>query len=225
MGFLIGLAALGGVVLAVGLSRHRIEPAEPVAPRCVEEFALRDARGQLHELKQWQAHRAVLLFVLGTECPVSNGYAPEMRRIAATYAPRGVATFGVHPDPEVSAEVAARHAAEYGLDFPVLLDPAQELVGAAGVRVTPEAVVLDPKGRVLYHGRIDDRVAPDGKRRDRPRTLDVEIALEAVLAGGVPPVAEVPAFGCPLPEPAPLLDEGETITVNKHVAPILWKHC
>ncbi|MBX6314619.1 MAG: cytochrome c, partial [Isosphaeraceae bacterium] len=29
----------------------------------------------------------------------------------------------------------------------------------------------------------------------------------------------------PLPEPAPLLDEGETFTFNKHVAPILWKHC
>jgi peroxiredoxin len=170
-------------------------------PRQVGDFALRDSQGRTHTPKDWRDRKAVVLFFLGTECPVANGYAPEMARLAKTYGAKGVAFLGVHTDPDVTAEAAGRHAAEYGLPFAVLLDPDQVLARAAGVRVVPEAVVLSPAGKVLYRGRIDDRYAPDGKRRDEPRTRDVETALEAVLAGKAPAVAETRAYGCPLPAP------------------------
>ena len=38
---------------------------------------------------------AVVLFFLGTECPVSNGYAPEMQRLSEDYGPRGVVFRGI----------------------------------------------------------------------------------------------------------------------------------
>src|SRR5579883_1574004 len=111
-----------------------------VAPR-VGDFALNDAHGARHTAKEWAGRRAVVLLFLGTECPVSNGFAPEMTRLAKAYGPQGVAVWGVHPDPDVTPEAAARHAKEYALDFPILLDPRQTLARRAGVRVTPEAVV------------------------------------------------------------------------------------
>jgi hypothetical protein len=146
--------------------------------------------------------KAVVLIFLGTECPVSNGYAPTLARLAGTYRPRGVAFYGVHPDPDVTAAEAARHAAEYGLKFPLLLDPQQVLPPQTGVTRVPTAVVLTAGGRVLYRGRVDDRHAPDGRRRDEPQHRDLQGAIEAALAGRAPEPAETEVFGCPLPPPA-----------------------
>ena len=46
--------------------------------------------------------------------------------------------------------------------------------------------MVSPTGQVLYRGRIDDRYAGDGKRRDEPTTADLQGALDAVLAGEAP---------------------------------------
>src|SRR5438067_5203335 len=128
-----------------------------------------------------------------------------MRRLAEHYGARGIAFYGVHSHPGVSAEVAARHAAEFGLSFPVLLDPAQVLAGEAGVRRTPEAVLLAPDGQVLYGGKIDASFDPGDPRRRPSRTGpgDLEAALAAVAADEMPVVNETRAYGCPLPAPSP----------------------
>lgn len=164
-------------------------------------YALRDVDGRPHTAADREGAEAVVYCLLGTECPVSNGYAPAMQRLAEKYAPRGVRFIGVYCEPEVTAEVARRHGEEYGLKFPRLLDPAHELIGRTGAKTMPTMVVVGPSGAIAYRGRIDDRWSPQGKRRDAPRTRELEDALEAVLAGRAPTVSETPTFGCPLPRP------------------------
>jgi peroxiredoxin len=164
----------------------------------IGEFSLNDVAGGQHSRDEWSGKQAVVLFFLGAECPVSNGYSPEMRRICEAYAPRGVACYGVHVDATLSADEAAQHAKEYGLPFAILLDPRQSVAGMAGVRVTPDAIVARPDGQIVYRGRIDDRYSIHGKRRDDPTTHELVDALEAVLTGMEPAVRESKAFGCPL---------------------------
>ncbi len=153
-------------------------------------FALHDTTGAIRSLAEWQGKKAVVLLFLAMECPVSNFYSPELSRIATTFADRGVLVYGVHCDQGVTAAEAAQHAKEFGLKFPVLLDPEQKLAAAVGARVTPEAFVLNAGGKVVYRGRIDDRYSISGKRRDEPTRHDLEDALGAVLAGKTPEVAE-----------------------------------
>src|SRR5438552_1221067 len=150
-----------------------------------------------------------------------------MRRLAGRYGSRGIAFYGVHSRPDVSAEIAARHAAEFGLSFPVLLDPAQVVAGEAGVRRTPEAVVLAPDGQVLYGGQIDASFEPGDPRRRPTRPGELEAALAAVAADEMPVVTETRAYGCPLPSPSPSPSPGasaaaadEEVTYTRHVAPI-----
>jgi peroxiredoxin len=166
----------------------------------ISPFNLRDVGGRDATLDDWSGKKAVILVFVGAECPVSNGYSPLVQRIAEKYALQGVTCWAVHCDPTMTAQSAAAHAKEYALKFRVVLDPAQILAGPAGVRVTPEAVVVSPAGKVLYRGRIDDRYSSDGRRRDVPRVNDLEDALEAVLAGGEPKVSQTVSFGCPLPK-------------------------
>ena len=196
--------ALAFLIVAACSFACAVRGAEgPAVVRQIGPFALRDIEGKAVTRDAWRASKAVLLFFVGAECPVSNGYAPLMQRAAVKYARQGVACYAVHCDPTMTAEAAARHAREYGLGFCVVLDPAQALAAPAGVRVTPEAVVVSPAGKVLYRGRIDNRYAPDGKRRDEPTARDLETALDAVLSGARPAVSETEAFGCPLPKPKP----------------------
>jgi peroxiredoxin len=195
---LMGITAV--IVWAMGQG-HGKEP-EP-ATRTIPDFSLADAGGGQHSRAEWKDRKAVVLFFLATECPISNGYAPEYVRLAKAFGERGVAFLGVQSDPDVTAADQVKHAQEYGLTFSILMDSRQVLAKATGARVTPEAVLLAPDGKVLYRGRIDDRITEDGKRRDEPRVRDLQNALEAVLAGKTPPAAETKAFGCPLPRPRP----------------------
>lgn len=219
------LSCVGLIVLIALLSLRRSEPSDPVLPPTVDRFSLRDSSGALHTLADWRDDRAVVLFVLGLECPNTEGFLPEMGRLAREYGKRGVRFLGVHADPDVTAEMAVKHAAEHALPFPVLLDPAHELIGGTGAQATPEAVLLDNEGHLLYHGRIDDRVTMDGNLREKPRALDLANALEAVLAGGLPETSAITAPGSRLPKPAPLVPEGKVVTFNNEIAPILWKRC
>ena len=66
----------------------------------------------------------------------------------------------------------------------------------ANASITPQAAVLTPDGKVLYLGRIDNRVADFGKQRFQATEQDLREALDAVLAGK--PVAHpfTKSIGC-----------------------------
>jgi hypothetical protein len=142
-------------------------------------------------------HRADVLLFITTDCPIANSFAPEIKRIAAEYGPRGVAFELVYTDLRQPAEAATRHAREYGYESPVRLDNGRVLSRQHGITVTPEAVVLS-RGERVYRGRIDDRYLAPGQYRLKPTTRELRDAIEAVLDGRPVPVAETKAAGCPL---------------------------
>ena len=78
-------------------------------------------------------------------------------------------------------------------------DPRHDLVRLAKAEVTPSAAVFARDGRLVYHGRIDDRVAELGEERPYPVRRDVAGALDALLAGQVVKETETTAVGCIIP--------------------------
>lgn len=140
---------------------------------------------------RWSNHRGALLFFLDRECPVSNGYAPEMARLAQLARNGKLAVLGIHSDPSTTIQEAVRHAKEHALGFDVVVDHAQRLATASGVAIVPQAVITDPEGRIVYRGRINDQYTPDGTRRLMATFHDLRNALEAFLANKpVPPAGE-----------------------------------
>jgi len=130
------------------------------------------------------------------DCPVSNRYAPQVRRIFEEFSPKGVAFYLVYPDPEQTADGIRRHMQEYGYAFPALRDPNHQLVARCGARVTPETAVFLGSGELAYRGRIDDWYADFGKPRAAPTRHDLKEALRAVLAGKQAPQPTGKAIGC-----------------------------
>lgn len=160
-----------------------------------------DVDGQPHRPLATDDRPATVLLFIATDCPISNAYTPEVRRIVEAYRSRGVGFFAVHADPSLSAEQARTHAREFGYPCPVLLDPDQSLARHVEATLTPEAAVLDREGRVAYLGRIDNLFAGYGKRRHAPTTRELGDALDAVLAERAVEQPRVAGIGCEIPPP------------------------
>lgn len=142
----------------------------------------------------------VFVFV-GTECPISNRYAPELRRIHDRFA-KEARFWLVYADPAETAEAIRRHGEAFGYGIAALRDPRHELVLFAGVQVTPEAAVFVPGAsspRLVYRGRIDDRNVDFGRTRPSPSTHDLEDALRAVASGTAGTLRTTQAVGCAIP--------------------------
>ncbi len=142
------------------------------------------------------AAKATVIVFVSTDCPISNRYAPELRRLFERYAPLGVAFRLVYPTVDETPAIIRQHVREYGFPFAALRDPGHALVARAKASVTPESAVFAYGGRLVYHGRIDDRQVDFGQARTEPTRRDLEDAIEAVLAGRAPSETEAPSIGC-----------------------------
>lgn len=140
----------------------------------------------------------VLVFVR-TDCPISNRYAPELRRLQVRFASRGAAFRLVYAEPSETVAAIQRHLREFGHGVAALRDTQHELVRLTQATITPEAAVFVAGGaapRMVYRGRIDDRYVDFGRTRPAPTSRDLEAVLEALLSGAPVTGRTTPAVGC-----------------------------
>jgi peroxiredoxin len=159
-------------------------------------FQLRDTQGGLHTQAEFAGRKAIVLFFTTTDCPIANSYVPEMNRIHDVYASRGVLFYAVQTDLTIPEGDVAKYARDFRYSYPLLLDPNQQLVRFTRASVTPQAAILSPDGKLLYLGRVDNRVADFGKQRLTPTVTDLRNSLDAALAGKSIPHATTKSFGC-----------------------------
>jgi hypothetical protein len=140
--------------------------------------------------------RAVVLIFTRTDCPISNRYAPEVRRLHELFSSKAVTFWLVYPGAKEPVDAIRRHVEEFGYRCGVLRDPQHALVKTSEVKITPEAAVFVPGKGLVYHGRIDDRYVDFGKMRPAPTTHDLERVLKSILENKPAPVEATRAVGC-----------------------------
>lgn len=139
--------------------------------------------------------KAVVLLFVRTDCPVSNRYAPDIRKLHERYSSQGIDFHLIYSEPGLTAASMERHRREYGYTIPGLLDPNHQYVSRAGAQVTPEAAVF-AHGQLIYSGRIDDRYLDIGKAKGEAKRHDLEEILVAVVAGKSVKPRQTKAIGC-----------------------------
>jgi hypothetical protein len=164
-------------------------------------LAVRDVDGVRRQpLKADKGQVSALVFVTN-DCPVSNHYSREIRRICDEYSPRGLECTLVYTDPTMKDAAAAQHARDYGHGgYPKVVDRDRVLVEATGATITPEVVVIRPDASIAYRGRIDNYYADLTKPRAQVTEHDWRDALDAVFAGKPVARPEMPAVGCYIPD-------------------------
>ncbi|MHB8800586.1 MAG: thioredoxin family protein [Thermoanaerobaculia bacterium] len=186
--------ALFGTTLALACVAPAEPPAAPRIGAVAPDFTLPSAAGgQAVALKDLLGKsKAVVVIFDATKCPYAIGYKERVAKMGKEYAGKGVTFVTINSNKtEPSAEVA-EDAKKHGFAFPVLKDEGNKVADLYGAQKTPEIYVLDPKGTLLYRGRIDET----HEEPENVKSPDLINALEAILAGKPVPAAETKAFGC-----------------------------
>jgi hypothetical protein len=127
--------------------------------------------------------KAIVLVFVRTDCPISNRYAPVLNDLYRKFARNGASFWLIYLDPHQSLHEVRRHVEEYGYHAHIGIDRSHSLAKAAGVHVTPEVAVFSSSDDLLYRGRIDNRYLDIGEALPAPTHKDLELALQALLAG------------------------------------------
>lgn len=163
-------------------------------------FRLKNVDGKMVGLDDFKdANGFIVVFTCNT-CPYAQAYEGRIIELSRKYAGKGVPVIAVNPnDPEVSPgdswDEMVKRARKHQYPFPYLFDEKQEVFRMYGATRTPHVYVLkkEPSGLVVqYVGAIDDNY----KDASAAKKHYVEEAVDAMLAGKAPMVAETRAIGC-----------------------------
>ena len=135
-------------------------------------------------------HKAVVLVWISTQCPYSNAYNAQMKNLANAFASKGVLFVGINSNKTEDSAAVIAHAKANGHTFPIVKDPNNKVADLYDVRRTPEVYVIDPEGKLRYHGRITEN------HEDPASSPDLKNALDSFLAGKPIARTETKAFGC-----------------------------
>jgi peroxiredoxin len=157
------------------------------------DFSLPDTDGQ--EQSPNGAPATVVLFTCN-HCPYALAWQGRLEDAARDYADRWVQFLAINANdadryPRDSYEAMRARVAAEEWAMPYLRDESQEVAHAYGAKTTPDVFVLDSERRLRYRG------APDSDYDDpEQRAAWLREALDAVLAGSEPALAETKPVGC-----------------------------
>jgi peroxiredoxin len=159
-------------------------------------FTLPGVDGDTHALEDYADAPALAVMWSCNHCPYVQAWEGRMKAIQRDYADRGVKLVAVSSNdaqryPEDSFEEMKARAERLGFNFDYLYDQDQSVARAYEPERTPEVFLFDRGRKLVYHGAIDDSRDDQLVQRHHLRE-----ALDAVLDGGVPAVAETPPVGC-----------------------------
>ena len=156
---------------------------------------LTDIDGHEHLLPD-PAAKATIVYFVTHDCPISNRFMREIRRICDEYSSRDARCLMAYVDPTVSADKIREHRQIYEHSLPSVHDLQHALVDLADASVTPEAALFDRNGDLAYRGRINNFYADLGKPRRQATQHDLRDALDEVLAGKAVSRPRAQAVGC-----------------------------
>ncbi len=160
------------------------------------QFDLPGTDGRNHSLGDYASAEALVLVQSCNHCPYVQAWEGRMIELQREFEDRGVRIVAVNSNdtdsyPEDSFEAMSERARRESFNFDYLYDESEEVARLLGSERTPKVFLFDSNRQLRYHGAIDDsREESEVSRRY------LRDALEALLAGRDPEVAETPAVGC-----------------------------
>jgi len=190
-------AALAALLLAPAAALAAAKPGEP-APA----FTLPDADGGTRSLADFRGKWVVLEWT-NAGCPfVRKHYdSGNMQALQKRWTAKSVAWLTMNSSAKgkqghvdaagAKAEIAKNGAAPTAY----LLDHDGTVGKAYGATATPHMFVIDPEGKVVYTGAIDDKPSADAATIAGAKNY-VDAALEAAMAGKPVETKATRAYGC-----------------------------
>jgi peroxiredoxin len=191
---------LGAVVSAFALSGLMAVALPPGA--MAPEFKGVDSNGVTHSLSEYRGKYVVLEWA-NQGCPYEQKHyqSGNMESLQKQWTSKGVVWLSIISSaPGEQGYVTPAQENDYlktmkASPTAALLDPKGTIGHLYDARTTPHMFVIDPSGKIVYQGALDDKPSPD------PSTLKgadnyVSDALNAALSGKPVTVAVTRPYGC-----------------------------
>jgi peroxiredoxin len=153
------------------------------------DFELPDLGGALHRLHDCRGRIAIVNF-WSCECPHAERTDRAIMAMFVQWS-EDVVLLPVASNRIESAEALAEAAKIRRLPL-ILFDKDDIVADLYEAQTTPHVFVIDRDGIVRYRGAVDDVTF----RVRKPTRFFLDEAVEALLAGRLPALAETPAYGC-----------------------------
>ena len=153
------------------------------------DFVLPDLHGDPVRLGDLRG-KIVIVNFWSCECPHSERTDRQIMSMFVQWR-NDVVLLPVAANQIETPEALIRAAWERRLPL-VLLDADHQVADLYEAVTTPHVFVIDREGILRYRGAVDDV----SFRQRRPTRFYLDEAVEALLAGHFPPIAETPAYGC-----------------------------
>lgn len=185
------------VLAAVSVPLFAIPPGAQ-AP----DFKGTDSNGVIHTLSQYRGKYVVLEWA-NRGCPYDQKHyrSGNMEALQRQWTDKGVIWLSVLSSaPGEQGNVTPAEENEYlkkmkAAPTAALLDPEGSIARLYQAKTTPHMFVINPQGKLIYQGAIDDKPTTD--------TADIKTAhnyldqvLNAAMAGKPVPVASTRPYGC-----------------------------
>lgn len=191
------------VLATAALAANAVTVGQP-AP----DFTLTDVNGKAVSLADFKGKHVVLEWI-NPGCPfVQKHYVSDnMQSIQRDAKAKGVVWLSInstepkHQDYLAPAKFVAKMNGEWkGASADILMDETGKVGMAYGAKTTPHMYVIDPAGKLVYAGGIDD------KRSANPADVKiaknyVRAALDDALAGRPVATATSAPYGCSIKYP------------------------
>ena len=191
-------AVLAGVAFSLSTTAFAAAPPGQIAP----EFSLPATDGKARKLSEFKGKWVVLEWV-NPGCPyVQKHYVSKnMQALQKDGGAKGVIWLAVnstnpsHQDYLKPAAMGDWMKSQGGTPQAALMDESGDTGRAYSARTTPQMLLINPDGRVVYNGAIDD------KRSTNPADVKgaknhLRVALDEGLAGKPVSVASTTPYGC-----------------------------
>ena len=141
--------------------------------------------------------KGTLIVFTCNSCPFAKAWEGRIAEIGNTYAKQGIGVIAINAnDPAVKAEddfpAMQERAKSLGLAFPYVVDASSDVARAFGATRTPEVFLFDRKGKLVYHGAVDD----NSREPEKVTSRWLRDALDATAAGKAVAIKETKSLGC-----------------------------
>ncbi len=221
------LATVTLIAVAIGLT---FMPVSVIAREAriqqtndLESHALAKSSGEKITLGSILKKPYLVVIFLGTECPLVKIYLPQIGQISEKYQDVA-AVIGVDSNSQDTLEEIKTFVQSNKISFPIYKDLDGKLASALDAKRTPEALIVDRRGEVLYQGRIDDQYGVGYARESATREY-LSAALDQLRQGHSVTVPRTEAVGCFIGRNYSVQKHSGDVTYQNRIATIIEKHC
>lgn len=175
-------------------------PAQNLAlgqPAPMRDAPMKGVDGREITIAQAAGRNGTLVLFICNHCPWVKMWQSRMAAIGNAAARSGIGVIAINPNdpiayPEDAFDEMKARARQVGYKFPYVVDATSDVARAFGATRTPEAFLFDARGRLAYHGTVDD----NARDASAVKSAWLRDAVDAVASGRKVGVAETKALGC-----------------------------